>query len=240
MSSEKNFTIEKVENFPDSGAIVSGEISLDFLKLCRKEAIKHLNENLSLPGFRKGFIPEETLVKSVGEMHILEETAEIALAKEYANIVVETKLKPIMRPEISVTKLAPGIPLSFKMTLVLEPEFTLPDYKKIAEETKEEDQEKRRVKILEKIVGETKVDFPQKFIEAEIAHTLSHFKADVEKAGLKWDEYLEKAKKTEEEIKTSWKEHIISRNKAEFVIGKMALKEGLKTYEEVFKFLETK
>ncbi len=251
--SSKNFKIEKIEKLPDWEAEVRGEISLEFLNECRKDALKHLNEHLNLPGFRRGQVPEEVLAKSFGEMKVLEETAEVALGKVYGEIIAESKLRPITRPYISITKMAPGIPLEFIMKLVLEPEFELPDYKKIGSEVVEEsastrdgeptrdgDKEKRRLKILENLTKETKLDIPAKFVNAETNHMLEHFKQDIEKAGMKWAEYLEKIKKTEEEVKESWKEQVISRAKSELILAKIASTEKLKTYQEVFELLELK
>ncbi len=267
---EKNFIVKETQKLPDWEAVITGEIMLPLLTSCREEALKKINEHLNLPGFRKGMVPEDVLVKTAGEMAILEETAEIALAKEYGNIIAETGLHPIARPEIRVTKLAPGIPLEFKITLLLEPEFDLPDYKKLARETKEEaksaeggspgsqsklreeaksaeagspdgandDKEKRRMQIIEKIVTATKLDLPVKLIESEVAHTLHHFKHDLEKANLKWEEYLKKAEKTEEEIKSTWREHVALRTKTEFILSKIALAENLKTLAEVVEYLE--
>src|SRR5690606_18038868 len=132
------------------------------------EAIKHINEHLDLPGFRKGQIPESVLIKTVGEMGILEEAAEVAMAKAYGEIILESGLKPITRPEIRILKLAPGIPLSFEINVVLEPEFDLPDYKKISKEVltapkqkaeeaegKDAPLENSQFKIMEAIVKET-------------------------------------------------------------------------------------
>lgn len=237
MTTEKNFKIEKIEKLPDGEAKILGEIALDFLNKCRKEALKHLNSHLDLPGFRKGLVPEDILIKTVGEGTILEETAEIAISKEYGNIVRESNLKPITRPEIKILKLAPGVPLSFEATIATEPEFDLPDYKKVASEVKEEDKDKRQMKILESLVKETKINFPKRFTDSESAHMLVHFKQDVAKAGIKWEEYLEKVKKTEDEVRESFKEQIVYRAKTELIVGKIAEKENLKTYGEVFDFL---
>ncbi len=240
MSEFKNFKIEKVEKLPDSEAQILGEITLDFLNECRKEALKHLNAHISLPGFRKGMVPEDILVKTVGEGGILEETAEVAISKEYVNILKESELKPITRPEIKILKLAPGIPLSFQITVATEPEFDLPDYKKIASEVTEEDKDKRQMKIIEGLILATKINFPKRFTDSESAHMMAHFRQDVDKAGIKWEEYLEKVQKTEDEVRDSFKEQIIFRAKAELLIAKIAEKENLKTYGEVFDFLEKK
>lgn len=239
-----SFKINKVEKLPDSEAAITGEISLDYLKESRVEALKHLNNNFSRPGFRKGQIPEEVLVKEFGEMGILAETAEIALGKSYGKIIDEAKLRPISRPEISVTKLTPGVPLEFKITLALEPEFKLPDYKKIAKEIPEADKEKkesvdeRRVKIVDALMKATELALPKRFVEGELAHILAHFKEDLSRAGLSWEEYLKKAEKTEDDIKNTWREHVINRAKPEFILSKIAEAEGVKTYGEVFDILD--
>lgn len=130
----KHFNNLKLEKLPDSSAVITGEITVEFLKECRSEALQSLGNRSSLPGFRPGHIPEEVLMKNIGEMPVLEETAEVALGREYGNIVREMKIVPVARPQVAITKLAPGIPLEFKITVAVEPEFTLPDYKKIAEE----------------------------------------------------------------------------------------------------------
>ena len=233
-----SFKIQEIKKLPDWEAEITGEIPLDFLNESRKEALKHLNKHVSLPGFRPGLVPEDVLVKTVGVMGVLEETAEVALGKEYGNIVEATKLKPLTRPQISVTKLAPGIPLEFKARFIIEPEFDLPNYKKIASEVAEEDMEKKRLKIVEEIRKETKLELPEKFINAEATHMLEHFKQDLEKAGIKWNLYLEQIKKTEDEVKKELKESVANRAKTELILSKIAEKENLKTFKEVFELLD--
>lgn len=126
---------------PDAEAEITGEISLDYITVCKAEALKELNKRADIAGFRPGHIPEDVLVKKVGEMGILEEAAEIAIGREYPRIINEAKLSPIGRPHVSITKLAPGVPLEWKIRITLEPEFALPDYKKIAGETSKESEE---------------------------------------------------------------------------------------------------
>ncbi|MBX4200069.1 hypothetical protein KW790_01245 [Candidatus Parcubacteria bacterium] len=133
----KQFERLKIEKLASaSEAQVTGEITLEFLNESRKKALKSLNDRANIPGFRSGKVPEDVLVKNLGEMKIVEETAEVALGDAYGEIMKEAKLSPIGRPEISITKIAPGIPLEFKIKVSLEPEFTLPDYKNLARKTK--------------------------------------------------------------------------------------------------------
>jgi FKBP-type peptidyl-prolyl cis-trans isomerase (trigger factor) len=137
----KHFQNLKVSKLADSEAEITGELTLNFLNECRTEALKALNERINLDGFRSGHIPQDVLEKKLGAMRILEEVAEVALGKEYPEIIKESKLSPIGRPNVAITKLVPEIPLEFKITLSLEPEFDLPDYKKIAKESKKEEGE---------------------------------------------------------------------------------------------------
>ncbi len=156
----KNFTDLKVLKLPRSEAEITGSLTLEYLESCRSEAIKSLNNRFELPGFRKGNVPDEILVKQLGDMSVLEEVAEVALGRAYGEIMDEAKkikdLSPIGRPQVSITKLAPGVPLEFKIKVTLEPEFTLPDYKKIAksiavEESETEVTEKEITDVLEEI-----------------------------------------------------------------------------------------
>lgn len=136
--SHKNFDKIKVETLADGEATITGELTLEGLSEARAEALKALNNRVEIAGFRKGNIPENVLVKNLGEMKVLEEVAEVALGKEYGNIIKQAKLSVIGRPQVAITKLAPGIPLEFKINVTLEPEFALPDYRKIAQEVKAE------------------------------------------------------------------------------------------------------
>jgi len=155
----------KVEKLPDSEALVTGIIPAAYLNECRKEAIKELNAKANLDGFRSGHIPEEVLVKKIGEMAVLEEASEIAIGREYANILKEADLYPIGRPEVSVTKLAPGIDLEFRMKVYLEPVFDLPDYKKIAKEVLDE---KEEVGVSDKEVDEVMAELDKREVKPEL------------------------------------------------------------------------
>ncbi len=102
--------------------------------MSRQKAVKKLSETLNIPGFRSGKAPENVLIQHIGEYPVLEDAAEIALTEEYPLILQEYAIDAIGRPNITITKLAASNPLGFKITTAVMPEFTLPDYKKIAKE----------------------------------------------------------------------------------------------------------
>src|SRR5258706_9730281 len=98
------------------------------------EALKVLGGELEIAGFRKGKAPEEVLKKHLPEIQILEKMAELVIGDIYPKIIIEEKIESIGRPQVTITKLARGNPLEFKVITSVLPEIRLPDYKKIAKE----------------------------------------------------------------------------------------------------------
>lgn len=71
----------------------------------------------------------------------------------------------------------------------------------IIEEKKVRNIEKRRAAIMEELLKNTEIDLPQILIDSEIEKSLAQMKNDVERAGIKWDDYLSNVKKTEEDLR---------------------------------------
>ena len=126
---KKAFTVEKQEG---SQVKITGEIPYSELLEERAGAIKALGKNVKIDGFRAGKVPEAVLVKTIGEMAILAEMAERAIAHMYPHILEEHDIDAIGYPQISITKIAPENPLGFTATVAVLPTITLPDYKALA------------------------------------------------------------------------------------------------------------
>ncbi len=120
---------------PGSQVKIAGEIPFSELAAERAGAIAHLGRNLKIDGFRPGHVPEAMIVKTVGEMTILAEMAERAIAHMYPHILEEHNIDAIGYPQISITKIAEGNPLGFTATVTVVPTITLPDYKALAATT---------------------------------------------------------------------------------------------------------
>lgn len=126
---KKAFTITKTEG---SQVIIEGEIPFAELEKERAKAIAHFGKDMQVDGFRPGHIPEKVVVERVGEMALLTEMSERALAHCYPHILEAHNIDAIGYPKIEITKIAPQNPLGFKATVAVMPAVTLPDYKKIA------------------------------------------------------------------------------------------------------------
>lgn len=110
---------------------ISIELSPEEFAPYIEKGAKKLSEKIKVEGFRPGKVPTDVLKQKVGEMGILEEAAHIAIAKTVDNIVDE-QVKPrqaIGQPSVNITKLAPGNPFEYKVTLSLMPDIELGKYK---------------------------------------------------------------------------------------------------------------
>ena len=96
------------------------------------KALVKISNRMELPGFRKGKAPTSVIKENVTDMMVLEEMAELALFDTYGKIIEENKIDAIGRPQITITKIAKGSDLEFKIVTAVLPEIELPDYKKLA------------------------------------------------------------------------------------------------------------
>lgn len=129
---KKKFVNVKISKLPKSEVEIEAEIVAEAIAEAREIALKKTKETLEIPGFRVGHVPTDVAIKHVGEMHLLEQAASIVLDAEYGNIVTEHGIKAIGMPKITVTKLAPGNPLGFKIITAVLPEFSFDTYSEIA------------------------------------------------------------------------------------------------------------
>lgn len=138
---------------------IEGELEAEVFESYFEKAVKKLGENVELPGFRKGKVPENILMAQLPENKILEEMAEFALQEHYPKIIEENKIDAISRPEVAITKLARKNPLQFKITAAVLPEVKLPDYKKIAQKVKKDiPEEDKNITVSEEDMENTILD----------------------------------------------------------------------------------
>jgi trigger factor len=168
----KQFTITSKDQ---SQVEIAGEIPFAELEKHRSKAVSHLGKNIELPGFRKGNVPEKMIVTKVGELAIISEMAERALAEVYPLAVKEHNIDAIGYPQISITKIAANNPLGFTALVAVLPQITLPDYKKIAKKenaTREsEEVTDTEVETQIKDILRQKIAYERIQKKAEVTHT---------------------------------------------------------------------
>ncbi len=123
-----------LKELSESSVEITCEVSAESFEKERPIALKKVGEEISLPGFRKGHVPESMIAQKFGDAFILEEMSNLAMDRAYSEILTRHKIHAIAMPEVSVKKLAKGNPFEFTLTFQVMPEIKLPDYKKIAKE----------------------------------------------------------------------------------------------------------
>lgn len=90
------------------------------------------------------------------------------------------------------------------------------------EERKKELDEKRRIDILEAIVGTAKAEIPEMLIEGEVKRMIAEFGNQASMTGMKLEDYLSRLGKTEEDLAKEWRPQAGKRILSELAIGKIA------------------
>ncbi|MDB5224864.1 MAG: hypothetical protein JWO43_486 [Candidatus Adlerbacteria bacterium] len=121
-----------VKTLPDSEVEVTGDIPADVVAKYHDRALNHIAEHIDLPGFRKGHVPADIALKKVGDIAVLEEAVELALKDIYPAVLIEHKIDAVGSPDVRITKLAPGNPVSIVIHAAVYPTITLPkDWKEL-------------------------------------------------------------------------------------------------------------
>lgn len=128
----------KVTQLENSEIEIEGEIPVSVIPSYRAKALKKIGENVKIDGFRKGHIPEKVLIEKIGEDVLMSEISEMALADMYPTLVLDKNLDVIGSPQVTITKLAPGNPIGFKIKSAIIPKFDLPNYLDIAKDIMKE------------------------------------------------------------------------------------------------------
>ena len=297
--SDQKYKVE-IKKLDGSEIEITGEISSEELGGYRSGVVKELSNSLEIDGFRKGHIPENVLLKHVSEEQLLHEMSKEAISNAYPTIIEENKLDVIGRPDITITKIAAGNPLGFKIRTAIMPEIKLPDYKKIAKEVMNEKEEeiittdedvekvitdirrrrvepkegepktedkdlpeltdedakslgkfesvndlkskikenlteekkyhaaeKKRLGVMDKIVGGMEMIMPQILVESELDKMVAEMRHEVERMGLKFEDYLTHLKKSVEDMKKDWAKDAERRVKFSLAIDEIANLEKL-------------
>jgi len=309
--SAESYGSAEIKILPKSQMEITVSVPTEIWEKFRKEALKNINDSVSLDGFRKGLVPENILIAKVGEAALLQEMSELSISKAYLDILMDKKIEAIGKPKITLTKLAAGNPLEFKIVTAVIPSFELPDcqalakkeiaksdpkemevedkdveeailkirkskvshdshdhekmspeehekaildslpefnddfvrslgdfkdiedFKKkvrdiVGQNKKDEAREKLRIRIAESLVAASKIDLPDIMVESELNRTQSQFEIDLEKMGVKMDDYVKHAKKTLEEIRADWRPHAEKKAKIQIILNKISVAKNIK------------
>ncbi|MFA6227357.1 MAG: trigger factor [Candidatus Paceibacterota bacterium] len=165
---KKIYKIVDTKKLPDCEVEITAEISAENLESYKAKAFKKIQEVAELPGFRKGKVPEAMLKEKIGEIGILEDAGEMAINDCAIEIIAESKVSLLGSPNITISKIAIGAPLEFKIKVSTMPEVKLADYKKIAK--KENSKEEKIEEVTEKQINDTIEEIRKMYAEQNHSH----------------------------------------------------------------------
>lgn len=118
-----------VENLEKNMAKLTIEVSAEKLDEAIKSAYNKQKSKISVPGFRKGKVPQVYLEKMYGVEMFYEDAANILIPDAYADEVESSDLEIVSQPKIDITQIEKGKPFIFTAEVALKPEVTLGEYK---------------------------------------------------------------------------------------------------------------
>ncbi|MFD5468562.1 trigger factor [Kitasatospora sp. NPDC127059] len=124
-----------VETLNPTRVRLTVEVPFEELKPSLDAAYKKINQQVTVPGFRKGKIPARVIDQRFGRGAVLEEAVNDALPRFYTQAVDEGKIEVLGQPDITniegVEKIADGGDLKFTAEVDIRPEITLPEFSSI-------------------------------------------------------------------------------------------------------------
>lgn len=113
-------------------AVVSAEISAEGLAHYREEALKEIQKNAKLDGFRPGKAPLDRIISIYGEAQVMRHAAEHAIQHELPELLAKEQVAIVEAPKVTTDTPESGKPMRFTARAALAPKIVLADYKAIA------------------------------------------------------------------------------------------------------------
>lgn len=104
--------------------------------------------------------------------------------------------------------------------------------KNLESEKEHKAKEKKRLELVDALTKDLEVVIPEVIVEAELRRMLSQMTHDIERMGLKFEEYLKHLKKSEDDLKKEWKVDAMKRVKLDLAIDHIAKKEKIEADKE--------
>ena len=120
-----------VTELPDSRVRVQAEVAPQEVERRIQQAARELGRQMRIPGFRKGKVPPQVVIRRVGRGAVLDEALRSALGAWYADAIDGAGIAPVGEPDLDVPSELPaeGEPLQFSIEIGVRPTAKLGQYK---------------------------------------------------------------------------------------------------------------
>lgn len=152
----------QVENLEKNMVKLTIEVSAEEFGKAIQGAYNKQKSKISIPGFRKGKVPQAMVEKMYGAGIFYEDAANSLIPEHYSKAAAESGLDIVSQPEINVVQIEKGKDFIFTAEVAVKPEVTLGEYKGLevpkadlevteeeitAELTKEQDKSARTITV---------------------------------------------------------------------------------------------
>ena len=118
----------KKENINKNVHEVSTKIEGEAWSKALDKAFAEKQKTVKVDGFRKGKVPREIFEKKFGKEALYAEAADMVLQQAYIQVMEESKLIPVVQPEVNLKSLGEdGVEFTFK--IITKPEIKVNKYK---------------------------------------------------------------------------------------------------------------
>lgn len=118
----------QVEDLGKNMVKLTVEVEAEAVDAAIKSAYNKQKNKISIPGFRKGKVPQAMIEKMYGAEIFYEDAANAMLQAQYPAAVEESGVDVVSRPAIDVTQIEKGKPFIFTAEVAKRPEVTLGKY----------------------------------------------------------------------------------------------------------------
>lgn len=202
----------------------------------KKEALKEV----SVPGFRKGKVPQKIAEKHLSEDSLSETLFNRLIPPTYAEVLEKEGIKPITPPQVKILSYQKDVDLVFEAKTAERPEIKLGGYKTVLKQLKGKviygpggkplkgGEKITAGQVLEKLREAVALKVPSILIEQEVQRMLSSLIDQTQRLGITVDQYLASQGKTIDQLRKEYHETAERNLKDEFILNEIAVKEGIK------------
>ena len=121
----------QVEKLEKNMAKLTVEVSAEQFEAALKTSYNKNKKKFNIPGFRQGKAPQAMIEKMYGASVLYEDAANAIIDDTYAQMLDESGLDIVSRPEIDVEQIEKSKPFIYTAVVAIKPEVTLGEYKGI-------------------------------------------------------------------------------------------------------------
>ncbi len=150
--------LEKIEK---NKVLLKVEVSTKDVMEAIKKAYKDISQNVNIPGFRKGHVPESIIDSNIGLETVYNEALKEMLPRSYVKAVENSGIEPIDKPDIDVKQMEKGKPLRFEATVEIKPEVKIGEYEQV-------EVTQMPIEVTEEEVNEHLIKLQNRFAQLEV------------------------------------------------------------------------